>query len=53
MAALEAGEPGIPSFDVVVIGAGLSGIAAGHYLQALCPQLSYAILEGRQSIGGT
>ena len=39
--------------DVVVIGAGLSGIAAGHYLQALCPRLSYTILEGRQAIGGT
>ena len=41
------------SFDVVVVGAGLSGIAAGHYLQTLCPHLSYAILESRQAIGGT
>jgi monooxygenase len=40
-------------FDVVVVGAGLSGIAAGHYLQTLCPGLSYTILEGRQAIGGT
>ena len=39
--------------DVVVVGAGLSGIAAGHYLQTLCPSLGYAILEGRQAIGGT
>ena len=41
------------AFDVVVVGAGLSGIAAGHYLQTLCPGLSYVILEGRQAIGGT
>ncbi len=53
MAALVAGEPGISSFDVVVVGAGLSGIAAGHYLQTLCPTLSYVILESRQAIGGT
>jgi monooxygenase len=53
MAEPDTGEPGTPSVDVVVIGAGLSGVAAGHYLQALCPQLSYVILEGRQAIGGT
>ncbi|MBC7605329.1 MAG: NAD(P)/FAD-dependent oxidoreductase [Ramlibacter sp.] len=39
--------------DVVVVGAGLSGIAAGHYLQALCASRSYAILESRDAIGGT
>ena len=32
-------------FDVVVVGAGLSGIAAAHYLQTLCPDRSYVILE--------
>jgi monooxygenase len=40
-------------FDVIVVGAGLSGIAAGHYLQTLCPGFSYVILENRQAIGGT
>src|SRR3954447_698514 len=39
--------------DVLVIGAGLSGIAAAHHLQAQCPGKSYAILESRDSIGGT
>ncbi len=41
------------AFDVLVIGAGLSGIAAGYHLQRRCPASSYAILEGRGAIGGT
>ncbi len=40
-------------FDVLVIGAGLSGIGAGYRLQTECPDKSYAILEGRGSLGGT
>ena len=52
-AAIASEGPGCTSFDVIVVGAGLSGIAAGHYLQTLCPGLSYVILEGRQAIGGT
>ena len=40
-------------FDVLVVGAGLSGIGAGHYLQTECPWASYAIFEARESIGGT
>ncbi len=39
--------------DVLIVGAGLSGIAAGYYLQARCPRLSWTILEARDSIGGT
>jgi monooxygenase len=39
--------------DVLVIGAGLSGIGAGYYLQSRCPIKSYAILEARDAIGGT
>lgn len=40
-------------FDVLVVGAGLSGIGAGVHLQRDCPGRSYAILEGRDRIGGT
>ena len=40
-------------FDVLVVGAGLSGIGAGCHLQRRCPDRSYAILEARERIGGT
>ena len=40
-------------FDVVVVGAGISGVGAGYHLQANCPGRSYVILEGRERMGGT
>ncbi len=40
-------------FDVLIVGAGLSGIGAGYHLQRHCPAKRYAILEGRDCIGGT
>lgn len=40
-------------FDVLIVGAGLSGIGAGYHLQTKCPTKSYVILEGRDCIGGT
>jgi cation diffusion facilitator CzcD-associated flavoprotein CzcO len=39
--------------DVLVVGAGLSGVGAGCHLQAKCPTKSFAILEARESLGGT
>jgi cation diffusion facilitator CzcD-associated flavoprotein CzcO len=39
--------------DVLVVGAGISGIGAGYHLQTLCPDRSYAIFEARDAIGGT
>ncbi|MEJ8821336.1 NAD(P)/FAD-dependent oxidoreductase [Variovorax humicola] len=39
--------------DVLVVGAGLSGIGAGYHLQTLCPDRSYAIVEARNDLGGT
>src|SRR5690348_18365200 len=40
-------------FDVLIVGAGLSGIGAAYHLQHKCPGKSYVILEGRDCIGGT
>ncbi len=40
-------------FDVLIIGAGISGIGAGYHLQTKCPDRTYAILEGRDDLGGT
>ena len=40
-------------FDVVIVGAGLSGVGAGYHLKTACPDRSYVILEGRDTIGGT
>jgi cation diffusion facilitator CzcD-associated flavoprotein CzcO len=44
---------GIESFDVLVVGAGLSGIAAAVHLQRARPQDSMAIVEARNALGGT
>ncbi|MDE2638273.1 MAG: NAD(P)/FAD-dependent oxidoreductase [Chloroflexota bacterium] len=39
--------------DVLIVGAGISGIAAAYYLGERCPHLSWTIVEGRAAIGGT
>lgn len=39
--------------DVLIVGAGLSGIGGAYYLQKMCPTKTYAILETRSRIGGT
>ncbi len=39
--------------DVLIIGAGLSGIGAAHHIHSAFPRRTYAILEAREAIGGT
>ncbi len=39
--------------DVVIVGAGISGVSAAWHLQERCPTKSYAILERRDDLGGT
>jgi monooxygenase len=40
-------------FDVIIVGAGLSGIGVAYHLQRDCPRKSFIILEARSAIGGT
>ncbi|MEK7266122.1 MAG: NAD(P)/FAD-dependent oxidoreductase [Pseudomonadota bacterium] len=40
-------------FDVLIVGAGISGVGAAHHLQKHCPGKTYAILEARAEMGGT
>ena len=39
--------------DVLIVGAGISGIGAAHHLSEKCPDKSYMILESKPSFGGT
>jgi cation diffusion facilitator CzcD-associated flavoprotein CzcO len=39
--------------DVIIVGGGLSGIAAGYRVQHELPGRTYAVLEARDTIGGT
>jgi monooxygenase len=43
----------VEHFDVLIVGAGLSGVGAGVHLHERCPSKSYVILEGRADMGGT
>jgi monooxygenase len=43
----------IEHFDVLIVGAGLSGIGAAHHLRVNCPNKTFVILENRAAIGGT
>ena len=40
-------------FDVIIVGAGISGIGSAYHLQDQCPQLSYVVLEMKDTFGGT
>ena len=40
-------------FDVVIAGAGISGIGSAYHLKQQCPEKSFVVLEALESFGGT
>jgi len=44
---------GAEHFDVLVVGAGISGVGAAYHLKTQCPDRSYVVLEAQASFGGT
>lgn len=40
-------------YDVIIVGAGLSGIGAAYHIQTDCPNKTFTVLEGRETMGGT
>ncbi|HCX67744.1 MAG TPA: FAD-containing monooxygenase EthA, partial [Rhodobiaceae bacterium] len=40
-------------FDVLIVGAGISGIGAAYHLQEQCPDKTFVVLEGLDGFGGT
>jgi len=46
-------RPLVEHVDVIIVGAGLSGIGGACHLTMACPRKSFVILEGRAAIGGT
>jgi monooxygenase len=50
---LDPAHKSVEHVDVLIVGAGLSGIGAGYHVQVGCPDKTYAIPEARDAIGGT
>jgi cation diffusion facilitator CzcD-associated flavoprotein CzcO len=45
--------PGAEHFDVVIVGAGISGVGGAYHLTTQCPGTSFVVLEAQESFGGT
>ncbi len=46
-------SPDIEHFDVLIVGAGISGVKGAYYLRRDCPELRFLIVENEESFGGT
>src|SRR5437016_8475467 len=50
---IETARPKIEHFDVVIVGAGISGVGGAYHLTKQCPGTSFVVLESQESFGGT
>ncbi len=50
---IETARQKIEHFDVVIVGAGISGVGAAYHLTKQCPGTSFVVLETQESFGGT
>ena len=46
-------QPATEHVDVLIVGAGISGIGAAHHLAEQCPTKSFVILDNKADYGGT
>jgi len=46
-------EPTAHSYDIIIVGAGISGVDAAYRIKTLLPHVSFTVLEGRHELGGT
>jgi len=47
------GAVGTQEVDVLIVGAGISGIGAAYHVKTMCPNRTFAVIEGRDQLGGT
>jgi cation diffusion facilitator CzcD-associated flavoprotein CzcO len=49
----ESGAQTPEHFDVLIVGAGISGVGGAYHLTEQCPGTTFVVLESQESYGGT
>jgi cation diffusion facilitator CzcD-associated flavoprotein CzcO len=49
----QAARPSVEHFDVLIVGAGISGVGGAYHLATQCPDKTYVVLEAQETFGGT
>ena len=50
---MSGGAVGTREVDVLIVGAGISGIGAAYHVKTMCPNRTFVVVEGREQLGGT